>query len=163
MDGVRSLYSFLIAALLVQLAQFDHRFINKQMRALKKQNKVDSTRDQCRQEFKAFKGSTQLTQVGPHFLPLTVQKDKRLAQLTCSQVGLISSTGWGLASSHWRHWDGQDWNLWPIHWETRGKEGHVLGSYVTQVLPTARIDQQCWEPTVLLILWLNTRLGQCCV
>lgn len=63
------------------------------MRALKKQNKVDSTRDQCCQEFKAFKGSTQLTQVEPHFLPLTVQKVKRLAQLTCSQVGLISSTG----------------------------------------------------------------------
>ena len=63
------------------------------MRALKKQNKVDSTRDQRCQEFKAFKGSTQLTQVEPHFLPLTVQKVKRLAQLTCSQVGLISSTG----------------------------------------------------------------------
>ena len=69
----------LIAALLVQLAQFDHRFINKQMRALEKQNKVDSTRDQCCQEFKAFKGSMQLTQVEPHFLPLTVQKVKRLA------------------------------------------------------------------------------------
>ena len=70
------------------------------------------------------------------------------SQKTCSQAGLISSPGRGLASSHWHHWDGQDWNLWPIHWETRGKEGYVLGSYVTQVLPTARIDQQCWEAIV---------------